>query len=288
MFFKRNLSTFAFISLLFLAVFALSGCGSPKSSPETPDNGVHPSGETELTGSITVVGSTSVQPVSDLLAEAFMDEHPGTNIYVQGGGSSAGIRAADDGAAEIGASSRDLKDDEKHLKQYIIAKDGIAVVVHPSSNVSDLTIEQIRDIYAGNITNWSEAGGSNELIIVVTREEGSGTRSAFEEIVMGKDAITGKAIVQNSTGAVVTTVAGDKNAIGYISLASLKENVKALKVEGVEVTRDNIAAGSYKVARPFIYVTKGEPAGLAKSFLDFVLSPDAQGIIEQAGLVSVN
>ena len=282
MFFKRSSKTFVLLILLCLPVIALSGCGGSTNNEEDT------SGETELTGSITVVGSTSVQPVSDLLAEAFMDENSKVNVYVQGGGSSAGIKAADDGAAEIGASSRDLKEEEKHLNEYVIAKDGIAVVVHPSSNVLDLTLEEIKDIYAGNITNWSEVGGSSESIIVVTREEGSGTRSAFEEIVMGKESIADNAIVQNSTGAVATTVAGDKNAIGYISLASLDEKVKALKVEGAEATSDNIAKGTYKVARPYIYITKGDPSGLTKSFLDFVLSPQAQSIIEQAGLISVN
>lgn len=282
MFFKRNSKTFALLTILCFSIFALSGCGG------NSNNGEQPSGETEVTGSITVVGSTSVQPVSELLAEAFMDDNPGTNIYVQGGGSTAGVRAVEEGAAEIGASSRDLKEDEKHLNQYVIAKDGIAVVVHPSSDVSNLTLEEIKDIYAGKITNWSEVGGSSDSIIVVTREEGSGTRSAFEEIVMDADSISGRAIVQNSTGAVATTVAGDENAIGYISLASLNENVKALKVEGVEATSDNISSGTYKVARPYIYLTKGDPSGLAKTFLDFVLSPQAQDIIEQAGLISVN
>ncbi len=282
MFFKRNSKTIFLLTLLCLPVIALSGCGG------NTNNEDNTTGVTELTGSITVVGSTSVQPVSDLLAEAFMDDNSGVNVYVQGGGSSAGIKAADDGAAEIGASSRDLKEDEKHLNEYVIAKDGIAVVVHPSSDVMDLTLEEIKGIYAGNITNWSEVGGSSESIIVVTREEGSGTRGAFEEIVMGKESISSGAIVQNSTGAVGTTVAGDKNAIGYISLSSLDEKVKALKVEGVEATDNNISSGTYKVARPFIYVTKGDPSGLAKSFLDFVLSPQAQSIIEQAGLISVN
>ncbi len=285
MYFQRNMKVFVCLALLSLFVFTLSGCGN--GAVGEGDGDTVP-GETELTGSITVVGSTSVQPVSDLLAEAFMDDHPGTNIYVQGGGSTTGIKAADDGAAEIGASSRDLKEDEKHLQEYIIAQDGIVLVVHPSSEVSDLSLEQIKDIYAGNITSWSEVGGSREPITAVTREEGSGTRGAFEEIVMGDEDISSGVIVQNSTGAVASTVAGDENALGYISLASLDEKVKALQVKGAEPTRENIADGTYQVARPFIYVTKGEPSGLAAAFLDFVLGPSAQKVIEEAGLISVN
>jgi len=285
MFFQRKMNVIVWLTLLCFFGFALSGCGNEVIGDEDGDTAP---GETELTGSINVVGSTSVQPVSDLLAEAFMDNHLGTNINVQGGGSTTGIKAADNGAAEIGASSRDLKEDEKHLQEYIIGQDGIALVVHPSREVSDLSLEQIKDIYAGNITSWSEVGGSMEPITVVTREEGSGTRGAFEDIVMGDEAISSGGIVQNSTGAVASTVAGDENAIGYISLASLDEKVKALQVEGVEATSQNIADGTYKVARPFIYVTKGEPSGLAEAFLDFVLGPSAQKVIEEAGLISVN
>ncbi|RQD76836.1 MAG: phosphate ABC transporter substrate-binding protein [Candidatus Syntrophonatronum acetioxidans] len=280
MLFRKNAGFLALITALFMVSLVLGGCGQAPEASETK-------GE-ELTGSLTIAGSTSVQPVSELLAEAFMDENPQTRVRVQGGGSSAGITAAEGGAAEIGASSRDLKEDEKHLTEYIIAQDGIVIVVHPSNPVSDLSLEEVKNIYRGEITSWYELGGTDASLQVVTREEGSGTRGAFEEIVMEDEYITDRAIVQNSTGAIATTVAGDENAIGYISLAALDEKVKDLKIEGAEPTRENIVSGNYKVSRPFIYVTKGEPQGLAKSFIDFVMSPQAQGIIEEAGLVSVN
>jgi phosphate transport system substrate-binding protein len=236
--------------------------------------------------SITVAGSTSVQPVSELLAEAFMDANSGITVNVQGGGSTAGVRAAEDGAAEIGAASRNLKEEEQHLTEYVIATDGIAIVVHPSNTVRELTLEQVRMIFAHQITDWSEVGGSSADIIAVTREEGSGTRAAFEEIVMDDEAISPDAIVQNSTGACKTTVAGDSNSISYISLAALDDTVTAISVEGADPTVDNIVSGSYPVARPFLYVTKGTPSGPAKMFIDFVMSPEAQSIIEEAGLVS--
>ncbi|MFO8059456.1 MAG: phosphate ABC transporter substrate-binding protein [Bacillota bacterium] len=236
--------------------------------------------------SITVAGSTSVQPVSELLAEAFMDANSGITVNVQGGGSTAGVRAAEDGAAEIGAASRNLKEEEQHLTEYVIAIDGIAIVVHPSNTVRELTLEQVRMIFAHQITDWSEVGGSSTDIIAVTREEGSGTRGAFEEIVMDDEAISPDAIVQNSTGACKTTVAGDPNSISYISLAALDDAVTAISVEGADPTVDNIVSGSYPVARPFLYVTKGTPSGPAKMFIDFVMSPEAQSIIEEAGLVS--
>ncbi|MEW5784365.1 MAG: phosphate ABC transporter substrate-binding protein [Bacillota bacterium] len=278
-FFKTGL----YLLVSVLLVFSLVGCSSTDEVVDESNGD-----EDVLTGTITIAGSTSVQPVSELLAEEFMALHPGTTVYVQGGGSSTGIKAADEGAAEIGASSRELKTEEKALNEVVLAKDGIAIVVHPSSTVEDLTLEQIRDIYAGVITNWKEVGGPDKAIVVVTREEGSGTRSAFEEIVMGKDnPISDQAIVQNSTGSVKTTVAGDENAIGYISLSALNADVAAVKVDGAAISVETIISGTYKVSRPFIYVTKGEPQGLAKAYLEFAISAEAQAIIEEAGLVSI-
>lgn len=274
--------------ILCMALATALGCGGNGSdSPAAPGPSTPPGGNGAPSGSLTTAGSTSVQPVSELLAEGFMLKYSGTTIYVQGGGSSTGIQAASEGVAEIGASSRDLKPEEKHLVEHVIGIDGIVIVVHPSSPVEDISLEQIKEIYAGNITDWSEVGGPGGSIVVVTREEGSGTRGAFEEIVMGKDLISDRAIVQNSTGAVRTTVASDPNAIGYISLAALNDEVKDIKVDGVPGTKENILSQAYKVARPFIYVTKEEPAGLTKDFLGFVLSPEGQDIVEEAGLVRV-
>lgn len=241
----------------------------------------------ELSGTITTAGSTSVQPISEVLAEAFQEKHPKVTVNVQGGGSSAGTKAAMTGAADIGAASRKLKESEKSLHCFTIALDGIAIVVHPENPVSDLTLQQIQDIFAGKITNWKDVGGNDGAIVPVNREEGSGTRGAFTEIVMGEVPYVETAIVQPSTGAVKATVAGDRNAIGYISLASLSRDVKAVKVDGVEATAENIKKGTYKVARPFNYVTKEEPQGLVKAFIDFVLSEEGQKIIESEGLIRV-
>lgn len=242
-----------------------------------------PGGEGEaLSGSIDVVGSTSVQPLSEELASAFREKHPQVSVNVAGGGSGAGIKAAQEGTADIGVSSRELKPEEKGtVKEFMIAKDGIAVVVHPQNPVKELTLDQVRKIFAGEITNWKDVGGKDAAINVFTREEGSGTRGAFEEIVMKDRKISGKAVVQQSTGAVRTAVAGDPNGIGYISLGSVNESVKVLAVDGVKPGKETVLDGSYKISRPFLYLTKEEPTGLVKAFIDFVLSPEGQAIVGQ-------
>lgn len=271
------------LAVLLIAAAALApGCGQKNSS--------NPSGTpgTGLSGSLTIAGSTSVQPFSEVLAEKFMAQNKGVQVNVQGGGSSVGIEAAVSGAANIGSSSRELKAEEKAkgLVDTTIALDGIAVVTHPSNTVSGLTTEQVMNIYLGNIKTWKEVGGQDAPITVVTREDGSGTREAFTTLVMNKKDIIKTAVVQNSTGAVRTTVAGDKNAIGYISLSSMDKTVKALPINGVEASEANVKNGSYKLQRPFIYVTKGAPEGLAKAFIDFVMSPEGQKIIVEEGAIS--
>ncbi len=264
------------VMALLLVMGAAAGCAG-KGQTKT-GQGEQPGG---LSGTINIAGSTSVQPLSEELADAFMKKNPAVKINVAGGGSSAGIKAAQDGAADIGASSRELKPEEKGtVQEFMIAKDGIAVIVHPSNGVSALTIDQIRRIFAGEITNWKEVGGKDAPINVFTREEGSGTRGAFEEIVMGKDKkITGKAGVQNATGAVRTAVERDENAIGYISLGSLNEKVKALAVDGVKPSEEAVLNGTYKISRPFLYLTKGAPTGVVKAYIDFVLGPEGQKIV---------
>ncbi len=243
----------------------------------------------KLTGTLTVAGSTSVQPIAEMLAEEFQAQNPGVRINVQGGGSSAGIKAAQTGAAQIGTSSRELKADEaKNLHQTLIARDGIAIVVHPGNKVANLTLAQIQKIFAGQITNWKEVGGKDAPIRVVIREAGSGTRGAFEELAMGKVAVTDRAIVQGSTGAVRQTVSGDPNAIGYISFDALGKEVRSLKVEGVEPKAENVKNSKYKMARPFLFLTRSAPAGVVKAFIDFVLSGEGQAIVAEEGLVRVS
>lgn len=257
-----------------MALGAVAGCAGEK---ERSGSGQAGSG---LRGSLSIAGSTSMQPLSEELAVAFMKKNPDVTVNVAGGGSSAGIKAAQEGTADIGASSRELKPEEKGtVEETVIAKDGIAIIVHSSNQVAELTSDQVRKIFAGEITNWKDVGGRNAAINLFTREDGSGTRGAFEEIVMQDKKISVKAGVQNSTGAIRTAVAGDENGIGYISLGALNDSVKALAIDGVEPSKETVLNGTYKISRPFLYLTKGKPEGLTKAFIDFVLSPEGQNIV---------
>lgn len=234
---------------------------------------------------IIVAGSTSVQPFAEILAEEYMILHPDVSIDIQGGGSSAGIMSAQSGTADIGMSSRDLKDDEAGLWSVEIARDGLAVIVHPSNPIQNLTLGQIRDIYTATINDWSKLGGRNSKIHVITREEGSGTRGAFESLVMDKQWITPKAIVQDSNGAVRQLVADDPNAIGFISLGLVDDTVKALQLEGVAATTENVINGRYGLSRPFLFITLEQPSGETKQFIDFTLSAEGQKILAAEGLI---
>jgi phosphate transport system substrate-binding protein len=236
---------------------------------------------------ITVAGSTSVEPFAELLAEEYMLKHPQSHIYVQGGGSTAGIEAVQTRAANIGMSSRSLMVGEKNLYGVTIAKDAIAIIVHPKNPVHDLSLTQIRQIFSGMIRNWKEIGGNPHPIVLVTREEGSGTREAFQKLVMGKEEISLESLVQDSSGAIRQVVASDPSAIGFISLGLVNEKVKALRISGVEPSVKDIENGKYTLVRPFLFVFNGEPTGYAKSFLEFVLSPTAQKLLAKEGLVTV-
>ncbi len=271
----------ALLAVLSLVTLSLIGCAPKQPAQPAPSSGV--------SGSFTTAGSTSVQPLSELLAEGFMAKNEQVRITVQGGGSSQGIAAAQSGTAQIGASSRDLKTEEKaDLKENVIARDGIALIVNKANKVEDLTVAQIRGIYAGDIKNWKDVGGADAAIVVVTRDEASGTRGAFEEIIIGKDKkIIKEAIVQTSGGAVSAAVEGNPNAIGYISFSGLSDRTKSLKVEGAAPTADNVKSGSYKVNRPFIYLTKGEPSGAIKAFIEFALSAEGQKMAESLHLLTV-
>jgi len=238
---------------------------------------------------VVVAGSTSVLPYAEILAEAYMHLHEDEDIDVQGGGSSAGITAAESGIAAIGMSSRALKESERGLWSIEIAKDGLAVIVHPSNPVSDLTLEDIRAIYTQDIASWGMLGGRDAKIHIIAREEGSGSRSAFEDLVMEKHEINPRAIVQASNGAVRQLVSDDPNAIGFISLGLVEEGekpVKALRMHGVEPTRENVINGSYELFRPFLFVAKGEPEGAAMRFIEFILSPEGRRILTDEGLVA--
>ena len=236
---------------------------------------------------ITIVGSTSVQPAAEALATEYMKKNPDVKITVQGGGSSVGIKSVQDGTADIGTTSKNLKDEEsKGLTQWELGKDGIAIVVNKENKVSGLTLEQIKGIFSGEITNWKEVGGSDGEINVIVREEGSGTRDAILEMVLGsKDAkFVKEAIVQSSTEAVQQAVAQDPNAIGFISYAAVKDS-KALKVDNVSPTVETILDGTYKIQRPFIFLVKGEPTGAVKAFIDWANGPEGQEILKSEKVV---
>ncbi len=237
-------------------------------------------------GGLTVVGSTSVEPFAEALAEEYMLHHSQEKIYVQGGGSSAGIQGVRTEAAQVGMSSRALMPDERDLIAVPIAYDAIVIIVHPSNPVTSLSIDQIKGIFSRQMTNWSKAGGRNHPITLVTREEGSGTRESFQHFIMGKTEISLAALVQDSNGAIRQVVADDPNAIGYISLGLVNNQVKALKIDGVEANVENIKKQRYMFVRPFLFVFKAQPQGLAKNFLDYILSPQGQKLLVQEGLVS--
>jgi len=236
---------------------------------------------------ITVAGSTSVEPFAELLAEEYMGLHPASHIYVQGGGSSSGVMAARTGAAHIGMASRFLLPNEKDLNAVVIARDAIAIVVHPTNPVTNLSLLQASMIFSGKIRNWKEVGGHSHPIVLVTREEGSGTREAFQKFVMEREEISLEALVQDSNGAIRQVVSSDPNTIGYISLGLVNDKVKALKISGVEPDHASIENGKYTLVRPFLFVFNAKPEGEAKAFLEFVLSPTAQKLLQKEGLVSV-
>ncbi len=262
-------------------------CGPPGSPGRPPgDGGCNSSSET-TSRPLCIAGSTSVQPFAEKLAEIYMQRHPGARIDVQGGGSSAGIYAATQGAADLGASSRELLGKEKKLNEIPIAFDGIAVIVHPSNPLTTITLGEIRQIFGGAVNNWSFLKLPPHAIDLITREEGSGTREAFEHLVMGKGEITPAALVQDSNGSVREIVAGDPYSIGYISAGLVDDRVKALAIDGVLPTRDNIKNHTYKLTRRFLLVSRAAPAGSCKDFVDFVLGPQGQGILEAEGLVGV-
>lgn len=298
----RHSKLLALIGAGILAVTALVACGNSDATANTASSAeastVAASSEAapaeataDLSGSISMVGSTSMEKLANALSEAFMEEYPDVTVTAEFVGSGAGIEAVTNGTADIGNSSRSLKDEEKAagVVENIVAIDGIAVCVDPANEVADLTKEQLTNIYNGTITNWKEVGGADEPIIVIGREAGSGTRGAFEELVDLKDACK-YANELDSTGAVIAKVASTPGAIGYASLDALDDSVKALSLEGVEATAENIKAGNYFLSRPFVMATKGEISeqnDLVQAWFDFVLGDEGQQVASEVGLITV-
>jgi len=246
----------------------------------------------ELSGTITEAGSTTVQPLAELLADEFMAKNPDVQVTIGGGGSSVGVTSVKNGTVDIGAASREIKDEELPIVKHLLARDGIAIVVKPGNPVTGLTKAQVRDIFGGVITNWKDVGGPDHAINVVVREAGSGTRTAFEEMVMAKPepavAIVGTALQQNSNGGVKQVVGGDSYAIGFISFGYVDNTVKVLSIDGIEATAENAKSEAYPIVRPLYFLTKEEPTGLVKDFIDFCLSDAGQAIVVDEGYISID
>ncbi|XBX06339.1 phosphate ABC transporter substrate-binding protein [Enterocloster clostridioformis] len=308
----------ALLGTAVLAMGILAGCGSsttettaagtaaPATTAVTAAEASATAGETkdqaateaknaqsaDLSGAISMVGSTSMEKFANALSESFMEKYPNVTVTAEFVGSGAGIEAVSNGTADIGNSSRNLKDEEKAggVAENIVAIDGIAVVVDGANTVEDLTKQQLSDIYEGKITNWKDAGGNDAPIVVVGRESGSGTRSAFEELLKLED-MCKYSNELDSTGAVMAKVASTPGAIGYVSLDVLDDTVKAVKLEGAEPTEENIKAGSYFLSRPFVMATKGdisEQNDLVKALFDYIYSDEGAEIVKSVGLIAVD
>ena len=289
----KKIISIALIAVLALAL--LAGCGSsaaPATTTAPAADSAAPATEApaELSGTVATDGSTSMEKVIGALGEAFMEQNKGVTFTYNPTGSGSGITAVGEGRCDIGLSSRALKDDEKAsgLKETVLALDGIAVIVNPANPVSDLDVETIAKIYTGEITNWKEVGGNDAEIVLIGREAGSGTRDGFESITDTKDSCKYRQEL-TSTGDVITTVSTNPDAIGYASLAALKDNVKALTVGGIAPTEDTVKDGSYVIQRPFVLVTKDgtELSTAAQAFFDYATSADAADLIAAAGAVAV-
>jgi phosphate transport system substrate-binding protein len=235
---------------------------------------------------LTLAGSTSLQPYAERWADAFNVSRPDLPMYIQGGGSTAGVQAAISGAAQIGMASRRLTPAEAGRVDAIpVARDGLAIVVHPTNPLVNLTLEEARAIYSGVASNWRVLGGPDLPITVITREEGSGTRAAFEELVMHGHRIAASALVQDSTGAVRQMVASDPAAVGYISLGLVDGTVKAVALGGVTASEAEIDAGRYPLVRPFLFVVPKDPSPAARAFIEWVTGPEGRALTRREGLL---
>ena len=276
------------IALVLTALLTLSlvACGSESKTDDTKTDDQ----PAALTGTVSTDGSTSMEKVIGALSESFMAQNSGVTVNYNPTGSGSGITAVQEGTCDIGLSSRALKDEEKSagLKETVLAYDGIAIIVHPDNPVSDLSVEQLAQLYTGEITNWKDVGGNDAEAVLIGREAASGTRDGFESITGTKDKCQYRQEL-TSTGDVITAVSQNPDAIGYASLASIKDSVKALNVDGVTPSEATVKDGSYKVQRPFVLVTMEgkELSPAAQAFFDYAVSSDAASIIAKAGAVAV-
>ena len=302
----------ALLTMSALAVGTLAGCGNTAATDtaaSAADTAAEPTVEAvstvadeaadtnadkyaDLSGSVSMSGSTSMEKLANAVAESFMEKYPNVTVTAEFTGSSAGIESVLAGSVDIGNSSRNLKDDEKSAgaAENIVAIDGIAVVADPANKVEDLTKDQLVSIYTGETKNWSEVGGDDQAIVVVGREAGSGTRGAFEELLDIADACV-YANELDSTGAVMAKVASTPGAIGYVSLDVVDDSVKALKLDGVDATEENIKAGNYALSRPFVMATKGEISEQkteVQALFDYLTSNEGKALIKSVGLITVD
>ena len=288
----KKILAFALSAVMALAL--LAGCGNQTdNNSSSNDNGSDASDTpaASVSGTVSTDGSTSMEKVIGALSESYMAANKDVTVNYNPTGSGAGITAVQEGTCDIGLSSRALKDEEKAagLKETVLAYDGIAIIVHPDNPVSDLSIEQIAKLYTGEITNWKDVGGSDAEVVLIGREAASGTRDGFESITGTKDKCQYRQEL-TSTGDVITAVSQNPDAIGYASLAAIKDSVKALSVDGVTPSEATVKDGSYPVQRPFVLVTvEGKTlSAAAQSFFDYATSADAADIIAKAGAVAAN
>lgn len=309
---KNGMKVMAVIGSAVMAAGMLAGCGNSNTAATTATTAAETKAEeskteaatteaaateaqaanADLSGSISMVGSTSMEKLANAVSEAFMEKYPKVTVTAEFVGSGAGIEAVTNGTADIGNSSRNLKDEEKAngVTENIVAIDGIAVVVDPANTVEDLTKDQLTSIYDGSVTNWKDVGGNDAPIVVVGREAGSGTRGAFEELLKLEDACKYSNEL-DSTGAVMAKVASTPGSIGYVSLDVLDDTVKAVKLDGAEPIEENIKAGKYFLSRPFVMATKGEISeqnDLVKALFDFIYSDEGSELVKSVGLITAD
>ena len=286
---------FKILGIATLGMIMLTGCGSAASNGAgTADNNTQVSDtqkDSTAGGKVVAVGSTTVAVPMEGIAEKYKEVTPEVVVEVQGVGSSAGVKAVADGTADIGMVSRELKDNEQN-EDFVIttmAYDGIAIVVNPANGVTDLTAAQVKDIFEGTVTNWSQVGGADQPIIVVSREDGSGTRSAFEELLKLEKEIEGKkvssmsqaALIAEGNGTMKATVASKEGAVGFVSLGFIDDTVKGVSIDGVQPTVESVKDGSYSISRPLLLVTHKDANNQVTTFVDYILSDAGQEIVSE-------
>lgn len=268
--------------LVLFTVAVLSACNNSNNKTES---------QNDSSNRISISGSTSVGPLAEKIADKYMNIND-VKVEINQIGSSAGITNASNGVSEIGMSSRDLKEEEKAsgLMETVIAYDGIVIVTHPTNKVKNLTMDQVKQIFTGEVSNWKEIGGEDMEIVVVSREDGSGSRDAFQEIVdYTSGELVRSAIIASGNGNIKTTVATNKHAVGFISFEYIDSSISTVNINGVEATAENVLQQKYSLSRPFLFVHKEDnltPAG--QQFIDYILSPEGQAIVAETGAIPVN